>query len=40
MIVTPMQLAQTRLEVISVLAILDLWEMDLCVQVSDYAVLE
>ena len=38
MIVTPMQLAQIRLEVMSVIATLDLLEMELCVQVSDHAV--
>ena len=37
MIVTQMLLAQIRLEVISVLATLGLWEMELYVQVSDYA---
>ena len=37
-IVTPMQLAQIRLEVMSVIATLDLLEMELCVQVSDHAV--
>ena len=35
-IVTQMQLVQTRLEVMSVLAILDLWEMGLHVQVSNH----
>ena len=37
MIVTQMLLAQIRLEVISVLATLGLREMELYVQVSDYA---
>ena len=40
MIVTQMQLAQIRLEVMSVLATLDLLEMELHVQVSDHAVIQ
>ena len=40
MIVTQMQLAQIRLEVMSALAILDLLEMELHVQVSDYTVIQ
>ena len=40
MIVTQMQLAQIHLEVMSVLAILDLLEMELHVQVSDHAVIQ
>ena len=39
MIVTQMQLAQIHLEVMSVLAILDLLEMELHVQVSGHAVI-